>query len=71
MTNTLNPADREYRVGDRDKVFIKPVGANPKEVTELVEVVVSFLEARKPVFRVISEGTYHNQIFRMWQMVFI
>jgi hypothetical protein len=69
MVANLNPVDREYRVGDRDKVFIKSQSEGHEE-KDLVEVVVSFIEEGKPVFRVISEGKHHNDIFRTWQVVF-
>jgi hypothetical protein len=70
MTSNLNPVGREYRVGDRDKVFIKSQSETQEE-NDLVEVVVSFIENSKPVFRVTSEGDHYNQVFRMWQVVFI
>jgi len=69
MVANLNPVEREYRVGDKDKVFIKPKLESHEE-KDLVEVIVSFIEGGKPVFRVTSEGKYHNDVFRMWQVVF-
>jgi hypothetical protein len=62
----LNPAEREYQVGDTDKVFIKD---NPS--AGLLDVRVSFIEKGKPVFRVTSEGSHYNKILRSWEIVFL
>lgn len=70
MIINLNPVEREYRVGDTDRIFIKPQSENQGK-QDLVDAVVLFIEEGRPVFRVTSEGIYHNQVFRIWQVIFV
>lgn len=60
----LNPALREYKVGDRDKVFTR------SKKPELINVeVVSLDKDEHPIFKAL-DGSVQNSTYRHWEVVF-